>query len=481
MSRFHVVTVGWPQMLIEELCADIAARSDARFSHIVHPRHTASDWPGKPDPDVIRFFRTSQSENLPPADPEFLASLEQTGVPTVHNTILGDSVVCRLNYGEAQKYATFVARRLFDLYRTMQPSVVIGGFDSVHNGLALAVARRMGIPWFAMHFSVIPPGLACFCDRMSPAARIQFAPRPRSELQALAESSLRKFEERKIQAAAYIAPPRSFARAVSRFPARVAALFGTLRRGRDRKFARFVEVRTRYDAAAALRQVWRSYRAHAALAGANTVATPPSTPYVLFGLHMQPESSIDVWAPFFSNQLWVIELLSRSIPPTHKLLVKIHKSDVSNYSRALLNRMRSFPGVGLVRPFVDSRSFIERADLVVAIQGTMGLEAALLGKPVIMLGDSPVTLFPGASRIGDIQDLPALIRRKLLEPAPTRPEIVQAYASYLAPFSPASTNDWTRKIDEQEIAGYVRLFERLKQHLAAKPGHLDALNERLHR
>ena len=210
----------------------------------------------------------------------------------------------------------------------------------------------------------------------------------------------------------------------------------------------------------------------------DALESPPSSRYVLFGLHTQPESSIDVWAPFFSNQLWVIELLSRSIPPSHKLLVKIHKSDVANYSSELLERMGSFPGVELVRPFADARSFIERADLVVAIQGTMGLEAALLGKPVIMLGDSPVTLFRNASKIGELQELPQLIRRKLSEPMPTRQQSVQDYASYLAPFCPASHNDWTQKIGEQEIDNYVRLFARLEQHLTTDFSHLDASHER---
>ena len=156
---------------------------------------------------------------------------------------------------------------------------------------------------------------------------------------------------------------------------------------------------------------------------------------------MQPESSIDVWAPFFSDQIWVVQLLSRSIPPSHQLLVKIHMSDLTNFSGEQYERMQALPGVKLVRPFVDSRPFIDKADLVVSIQGTMGLEAALLGKPVIMLGDSPVTMFPSASRIGKVQDLPMLIRKKLLEPPPTRQEIVQAYASYLSPFAPASHND----------------------------------------
>ena len=187
---------------------------------------------------------------------------------------------------------------------------------------------------------------------------------------------------------------------------------------------------------------------------------------MVFGLHTQPESSIDVWAPFFSNQMWVVEVLARSIPPTHKLLVKIHKSDVAKYSREQLERLRALPGVDLVRPFADTQAFIEKADLVVAIQGTMGLEGALLGRPVIMLGDSPVTIFPSASSVGALADLPALVRRKLAQPVPSRQQIVQAYAAYLAPFSPASHNDWTIRRTEQEIDDYVRLFGTLKQHPA---------------
>ena len=209
---------------------------------------------------------------------------------------------------------------------------------------------------------------------------------------------------------------------------------------------------------AAVRHLHRARAAVKALSRTKTMAVPPATPFVFFGLHMQPESSIDVWAPFFSNQHWVIELLSRSIPPSHKLLVKIHKSDAANYSLEQLNRMKSLPGVELVPPFVDSRAFVEAADLVVAIQGTIGLEAALLGIPVIMLGDSPVTLFPSATRIGRISDLPQLVRQKLKEPRPARSEIVNAYVSYLSPYLPASYNDWSVEQTAEEVDAYVELF-----------------------
>lgn len=468
MSRFHVVTVAWPQVLIEGLCAQIAACGDMQFSHIAHPRHSSRDWPQASVNGTIRFFRDDPLQELPPADPAFLACLEQPGVPTIHNMILGDRVVRQLPYHEARRYATFIAKRLSTLLGELRPSAVIGGFDSLHGGLGLAVARRLGLPWFAMHFCPIPLGLACFCDRMSPAARVQLVPRGRAELRALAESSLQQFERRAIQAPAYIAPPRSLGRTVARLPSRVAALFRMLGRVQEREVAQFVEMPGGYDVTAAVQHLWRSHWAYKAVAVAATVAAPPDSPYVLFGLHRQPESSIDVWAPFFSNQMWVIETLSRCVPPTHRLLVKIHKSDVSNYSGAMLARMRSFPGVEIVHPSADSRSLIERADLVVAIQGTMGLEAALLGRPVIMLGESSVSVFPNASAVAAIPEIPGLLRASLGAVTPGREEIVEAYASYLAPFLPARRDKWHVRKSDAEVEGYVKLFDALRAYLSDK-------------
>jgi hypothetical protein len=149
-------------------------------------------------------------------------------------------------------------------------------------------------------------------------------------------------------------------------------------------------------------------------------------------------------------------------------MVKIHKSDTSSYSRAQLLKIERLPGVKLVKPFADTRRFIERADLVVAIQGTIGMEAALLGVPVIMLGDSPVKLFPSASPVGDIQDLPELIRRKIAEPRPSRRQIIDAYSRFLLPFEPATHNDWTEEKGEMDIQRVAALVELLRTHVTPR-------------
>jgi hypothetical protein len=463
-----VLTVGWGREQIESLWNAIAAGSLDHFSSIVHPRLSRRDYSNAAPPPGLHFFHEPDSSlRVADVDRTLLASLERDGVPTVHNMILGDRVVSRLPYEDALAYATFLARRLAQLYADLQPSVVIGSYDAIHSGIALAVARSMGIPWFALNFSVIPQGFACFCKEQSPAARIQLVERSAEEMLPLARQSLAQFEARRIQAYAYLAPAQSSTlQHVSRLPSRLAAVARTLRDAQQMEMLRFTDAPTRYSVTAAAGHLRRMAQARKAGQHMQALNEPPPGPYVLFGLHLQPESSIDVWAPFFSNQMWVIELLSRSIPPDHRLLVKIHKSDVSRYSSEQLSHMRSFPGVELVRPFADTRKFIDGASAIVGIQGTMALEAALLGKPVISLGDSPVSAFPSVLRVGRLEDLPGLVRMALATRAPARESIVSAFASYLNPFLPASHNDWRATLTAQEIDQYVNLFAKLKDYLS---------------
>lgn len=458
-SPFHFITIGWDTDLVARLCDPVAQRSGDRFSHLLHPRYTRDAWDGSPATGLY-FFWDRTGQPLPVADRALLASLERPGVPTVHNMILSDRVISKLPYEAALQYVTFLARRIEAVLTERRPDVVIGAFDAIHGSVGLAVARRLGIPWFAMHFSVIPQGMTCFCDRMAPAARVQMGMLPPDELRALAESALSRFENRDIRAYAYIAPASP---SVLNVPQRLAAVWRTWRRASRREFLQYTEASSVYSVTAAVTRMWRGARARRATRELCSIKAPPSKPYVLFGLHLQPESSIDVWAPFYSNQPWVIELLARSIPPSHRLLVKIHKSDISNHSRERLQQLRSLPGVELIEPFADARAFIEKADLVIGIQGTMGLEAALLGKPVIMLGDSPLVTFPTVARIGAISDLPELIRRSLAQERPSRSEIVEAYATYLAPMMPASLNVWTREITPEQLENYVAVFSTLSR------------------
>jgi len=93
-----------------------------------------------------------------------------------------------------------------------------------------------------------------------------------------------------------------------------------------------------------------------------------------------------------------------------------------------------------------------------------------------MLGDSPVTVFPSASGVAGLRELPALVRRKLAQPIAGRKEIIAAFARYLEPFLPASDNDWRKEKSEAEIDGYVAMFAALSDYLGGARSSVHASN-----
>jgi hypothetical protein len=466
-NPFHFVIAGWEEDIIQGVSRRIAANLQDRVSHIMHPRFAERRFENRHGLQGLHFMRREWREPMPAADDALLASLErEPGVPTFHNMLLGDPVVGRLPYDDARRFATWLAVRYRELFSQLRPSVVIGSYDGVHGGIGMAVARQMGLRWVAPYFSVIPAGHACFVDRMSPGARIQMHEVDHQAALRLAEETLAEFEKRRLRVPVYVPPALpSVTALLGMLPQKISRVVATVKRGRDREHLKYFEGRTDHDLGAVIGQMRHVRGARAAAGEIANRREPPTVPYAYFGLHMQPESSIDVWAPFYSNQLAVVESLARAMPPSHRLMVKIHKSDLGRFTRAQLLQLRELPGVDLVHPLADSRAFVDGSSLTFTIQGTIGLESALLGKPVITMGESAIELFPNVSRIGELSGLPALVRRKLAETPPSREQLLEAFARYLHPFLPAAHNDWIFAKSDSEISGFVELFKVLKLHV----------------
>ena len=49
-----------------------------------------------------------------------------------------------------------------------------------------------------------------------------------------------------------------------------------------------------------------------------------NSPYFFFPLHFEPETALDLFAPFFRNQLTLIEYIHQSLPFGYKLVIKEH-------------------------------------------------------------------------------------------------------------------------------------------------------------
>lgn len=114
----------------------------------------------------------------------------------------------------------------------------------------------------------------------------------------------------------------------------------------------------------------------------------PGEPYIYFPLHLTPEASTMVLAPAFADQLALIDHLAAQIPLTHKLYVKEHPTMIGRRPPGFYERIRRHVNVRLINPLTDSMALSRHAGLVAVITGTVGWEAILMGRPVLIFGES---------------------------------------------------------------------------------------------
>jgi capsule polysaccharide export protein KpsC/LpsZ len=137
--------------------------------------------------------------------------------------------------------------------------------------------------------------------------------------------------------------------------------------------------------------------------------------YVFFPLHTEPEVSLLVYGRPFLNQIEVIRQIAISLPIDVHLVVKEHPWMVGKRKYSSYAKLLNIPRVHLARPEMTARDLIEKSALVAVITGSVGLEAAILRKPVITFGDCAFNALPltMVRRCNDLRELPSLVRTML--------------------------------------------------------------------
>lgn len=103
--------------------------------------------------------------------------------------------------------------------------------------------------------------------------------------------------------------------------------------------------------------------------------------YFLYALHKQPESSIDVLGRFYEDQLKMIQVLHRCLPPQCKLVVKEHSNAIGDRSFLFYKKLQRMADVVLIEEDCDTQALIKASLGVFTISGTIAYEAAYLGVP----------------------------------------------------------------------------------------------------
>jgi hypothetical protein len=134
--------------------------------------------------------------------------------------------------------------------------------------------------------------------------------------------------------------------------------------------------------------------------------------YVYLPLHYIPESSTFTKAPFYVNEIQIIEAVSKALPIGWYLYVKEHQIMLGERGGEFYNRVKRIPNVRLVQLnyYKDPKPWIEKSQGVVTISGTTAFEAALLGKKSLVFSNCSFDVINSVIRVKSIEELPELIR-----------------------------------------------------------------------
>jgi hypothetical protein len=190
--------------------------------------------------------------------------------------------------------------------------------------------------------------------------------------------------------------------------------------------------------------------------------------FAYYPLQVEPEASTLVMAPMHTNQLAVIEALSKSLPLNMTLVVKEHLPMLGRRPSNFYRQIARMPGVVLVSPFADNFDLIRRASVICVITGTAAWEGLLLGRPVIIIGNSPYLAIDSAVvHCPDLSRLHAAVAESLGRPGASEQEIVDYVSALFALSIEVPHTLLWGKVTKEVLKSNMQTVENLANALTA--------------
>lgn len=294
--------------------------------------------------------------------------------------------------------------------------------DTLFSLIAFKVARHLRMPAYAIAPAwLLEPGKGggffanseyLECERMmrSFAARaaIPLTTAERARAETLIQS-IRGFDGKTAFNATTSKGKTAGRRALS--PNAVRFLSYLSENARRNKRVEYVKIDPLRKVQANLLRITRKHLTRNAFGSPDPESIPPRS--VFFAIHYQPEQSTLAQGIWHVNQVALVENISKSLPLGYTLVVKEHPWGRGNRPRWQYEHLAGFYNV----VFCDApaKEIIKRVDAVVAVSGTVAMEALVFDKPTVLLGRNFFEFSDLIYRVPVINDLPDVLAKILVD------------------------------------------------------------------
>jgi len=198
--------------------------------------------------------------------------------------------------------------------------------------------------------------------------------------------------------------------------------------------------------------------------------------FISFFLHYQPEATTLPEGYQYAQQWLAIRVLAESIPKDWRLVVKEHPGtynlnfDPRVRDKKLYNAICALPNALLAPLELDPFELIDNSMAVSTITGTVGLEAVIRGKPVLVFGAAQYRGIKGVFSIQSASDIITTISQ--IEDGfrmPTDNELLQ-YFEWVDNNSVNVDLEWLNSNlteNKQLMEGTLKLFSLLLKNISA--------------
>lgn len=191
--------------------------------------------------------------------------------------------------------------------------------------------------------------------------------------------------------------------------------------------------------------------------------------YFLLPLHYQPEAATDVFAIYYCDQLNAAKNIAFSLPFPHKLYVKEHPAGVGTRAKKFYEELKKIPNIVLISPDENVENVIKNSSGVVTLTSTLGLEAALAGKPVYVLGEVFYSYHPLCRQVSGFEELKNSIEKDLANKPNSIDNLADINNRFLASyFRNTILGNMAQAITKEDTNDYVRIYQDLVNNFLRK-------------